>query len=327
MSIQLNNYNFTKINSKDDFKTECLRVFQYQAKNCIIYSKYLSLLKVDPSSIKEIEQIPFLPIEFFKSTKILIGETYDKIFVSSGTGGDRSQHYVKDLSAYEASFTQSFNNIYGDISEHTILALLPSYIEQENSSLVYMVNSLMNLTDQKSSGFYNKNYKDLFLYLKSHSTSKIILFGVGYALLEFGEQFKLHCPDLIVIETGGMKGRRKEITKSKLHAEIQSIFGTKQIHSEYGMTELLSQAYSSGTNNFIPAPWMKIRIRDPYDPFSYVGVGRSGGINIIDLANIHSCSFIESKDIGILNDDESFQILGRFDHSDIRGCNLLADTE
>jgi phenylacetate-coenzyme A ligase PaaK-like adenylate-forming protein len=325
-------YNFSvddifSIKNDTQFNEIALKVFNYQAENNPVYKKYLFHLGTKRSEINTIHQIPFLPIEFFKSHEIITGEKKpEKTFFSSGTTGmERSNHHVSDISIYEKSFLKGFEQNYGKTEDYCILALLPTYLENESSSLVYMVNSLIQKSNHPESGFYLNNIDELAFKLNvlDKSNSKVILIGVSYALLDLAEQFSINLSNTIVMETGGMKGKRKELTKKELHQFLKSKLGVNTIHSEYGMTELLSQAYSSEEGKFMTPAWMKIIIRDTYDPFSLLENGKSGGINIIDLANINSCSFIETKDIGKINEDNSFEVLGRFDYSDIRGCNLL----
>ncbi|PKQ64684.1 acyl transferase [Labilibaculum manganireducens] len=317
------------ITNENDFEKTALRIFQYQATNNIVYKEYLKHLKFDISTVKSLTQIPFLPIDFFKSHKVVsTTKTEQAIFTSSGTTGNlTSRHYVPDLKIYEASFTKGFEQYYGAVSDYCILALLPSYLEREGSSLIYMMEKLIKDSKHEKSGFYLHNHEELIAAIADlkKQNQKILLLGVSFALLDLAEKFQLNLDDVIVMETGGMKGRRKEITREELHAFLTQRLGVEKIHSEYGMTELLSQAYSKGDSLFFTPSWMKILIRDTYDPFSYEQQGRSGGVNVIDLANIHSCSFIETQDLGRIHADGSFEILGRFDHSDIRGCNLLVN--
>lgn len=316
-----------KITGSKEFEQKAIDVFRYQAYNCSVYEKYLDLLECQVDRVNTITKIPFLPISFFKKSKVITGEdNYDKIFFSSGTtGNEQSKHYVSDLTIYEKSFTNSFRNYFGDIENYCILALLPSYLEREGSSLIYMTDKLIYLSKHPDSGFYLDNFELLKDKLESlnNKNQKTILLGVSFALLDFAEKYQMHIDNCIIMETGGMKGRRKEITKDELHKFLCERFGVKRIYSEYGMTELLSQAYSFGKNLFNTPPWMKILIRDIYDPFSYISNNKTGGINVIDLANINSCSFIETQDLGKLYSDNSFEVLGRFDNSDLRGCNLM----
>lgn len=315
------------ISSPTEFLELALDIFQYQAKNNFVYKEYIAYLEKDPKSVQSISEIPFLPIEFFKSRKVVSShQDTQAIFTSSGTSGAfTSRHYVPDLSIYKSSFKCGFEDFYGSVKDYCILALLPSYLEREGSSLIYMMEHLIKDSEHPKSGFYLHNHEELIATIDELKASgvKILLLGVSFALLDLAEKFKLDLNGVIVMETGGMKGRRKEITREELHAFLTSRLGIEKIHSEYGMTELLSQAYSKGNSIFFTPPWMKILIRDAYDPFSYEKMGRSGGVNVIDLANLHSCSFIETQDLGKIHPDGSFEILGRFDHSDIRGCNLL----
>lgn len=325
-------HNFTideifSLENEEQFNQLALRIFHYQAENNEVYKEYLCLLGTNISEIDTIEKIPFLPIEFFKTHRIVTGtHEIQKTFFSSGTTGmDRSNHHISNLKIYEESFIHGFENQYGDIKNYCVLALLPTYLENESSSLVYMVNALIERSGNPHSGFYLNNFSDLIdkLTILEKTGQKTILLGVSYALLDLIDLMSFPLSHTIVMETGGMKGRRKELTKKELHQKLAEGFGLKAIHSEYGMTELLSQAYSKGEGKFRHPAWMKIIIRDTYDPFSYLEKGKSGGINVIDLANIYSCSFIETKDLGKINPDNSFEILGRFDYSDVRGCNLL----
>jgi len=315
------------INSDDQFNDIALRIFNYQAENNPIYKEYLFHLGTKVSLIKSVQEIPFLPIEFYKTHKVITGsEQAVKTFYSSGTAGmERSRHFITDISIYEKSFLTAFKQQYGKLDDFCILALLPTYLENESSSLVYMVNHLIKKSGHPESGFYLQNIEELAFKLKSleQNETKIILIGVSYALIDLAEKFPMNLSNTIIMETGGMKGKRKELTKKELYDFLSSKFEVESIHSEYGMTELLSQAYSSGQGKFHTPPWMKILIRDTYDPFCYLEKEKPGGINIIDLANINSCSFIETQDLGKVNSDNSFEVLGRFDHSDIRGCNLL----
>jgi len=315
------------IKSETVFESLALQIFNLQANCNPVYKDFLTHLKITPSTITSLKEVPFLPIDFFKTHHVICGmQTPEKTFYSSGTTGQiRSNHYISDLSVYEKSFMKGFEQFYGPINDYCILALLPSYLENESSSLVYMTDHLIRLSGHTDSGFYLKNTDELVTKIKhlEDKTQKTILLGVSYALLDLVEKYPLKLKHTIVMETGGMKGRRKELTRDELHKILTSGFGVETIHSEYGMTELLSQAYSKGNGKFYCPPWMKVFIRDTYDPFSFLDAGKSGGINIIDLANINSCSFIETKDLGKINSDGSFEVSGRFDNSDIRGCNLL----
>lgn len=309
------------------FEAFALVVFQHQAKHNAVYKKYLSLLNRNPSEIKKIEDIPFLPIQFFKSHKVVSTENaVEQIFLSSGTTGmTQSKHYVSDVLLYEESYLKGFHHFYGNVEDYVILALLPSYLEREGSSLIYMVEDLIKKSNHVESGFYLHNLSDLKEKLIDLDAKgkKILLIGVSFALLDLIENFQFSLKNTIVMETGGMKGKRKEMIREELHAVLKAGFGVAEIHSEYGMTELLSQGYSKGNGIFKTSPWMKIIIRDTEDPFTLLPTGKAGGINVIDLANINSCSFIATQDLGKIHEDQTFEILGRFDNSDIRGCNLL----
>ena len=317
------------ITSSKDFKTLALEVFRYQAKNNETYSNYLNHLGIIPGNIHQLDRIPFLPIEFFKTHKIITGKDIPgKIFTSSGTtGAGTSKHHVTDINWYRESFTRTFQYFYGNPEQFCILALLPSYLEREGSSLIYMMDYLIRNSNNPASGFYLDKPEVLTekIVRLREQNQKILLFGVSFTLLNLAEKYKPDLSGQIVMETGGMKGRRKEIIREKLHEVLNNAFNTKVIHSEFGMTELLSQAYSKGDGIFHTPPWMKVLIRDSFDPFIYVKKGQSGGINIIDLANYNSCSFIETRDLGRLLPDGGFEILGRFDSSDIRGCNLMVE--
>lgn len=308
------------------FESVALEVFQYQSAHCAVYSEFIQSLGIKPISIQKVSDIPFLPIQFFKTHSVISGEQDPQItFSSSATGGVQSRHSVTDLSVYEESFRKSFKKFYGDIEQYAILALLPSYLEREGSSLIYMVDDLIRKSGNSRSGYFLYDHEKLYQALESlkSKNTPIILIGVTYALLDFAEQYQLDFPDLIVMETGGMKGKRKELIREELHALLCRGFGINAIHSEYGMTELLSQAYSKGDGIFECPPWMRVAIRDINDPFELLGAGKTGGINVIDLANLNSCSFIATQDLGRLNRDGHFEVLGRFDNSDVRGCNLM----
>ena len=314
------------IQTPQDFKKVALDVFTFQYENVNVYRQFCEALKVNPKQISTISEIPFLPIQFFKSHTIIAeGDKPETIFSSSGTTGSvTSKHYVASTKLYEESFNKAFQNQYGNPTDYTILALLPSYLEREGSSLIYMVDSLIKQSENEHSGFYLDDMNALMekLTLLEAKGQKTILLGVSYALLDLIEAQSFQLKNTIIMETGGMKGRRKEMIKEELHEVLQRGFGVSEIHSEYGMTELLSQAYSTGNGIFTCPPWMKILTRDTEDPFTYVD-GKTGGINVIDLANLYSCSFIATQDLGKLHKNNSFEVLGRFDDSDIRGCNLM----
>ncbi|NJM78631.1 MAG: acyl transferase [Flavobacterium sp.] len=333
------------ISNKRDFEKLALKVFRYQFDANKVYNEFCTLLKKDKSNVKKILDIPFLPIQFFKSHKILSSsEPIQEIFTSSGTtspltpkGGMlnepiRSKHFVTDVSIYEQSYRKGFSEFYGNIEDYCVLALLPSYLERDGSSLIYMVDDLIKSSNHPDSGFYLNNYDQLLEKLQKlhRENQNIVLIGVTYALLDLIEYAQsISFPlwelgsSLIIMETGGMKGKRKEIIREELHEILCQGFGVPVIHSEYGMTELLSQAYSLGNGIFECPPWMQILTRDTEDALTYVEYGKTGGINVIDLANINSCSFIATQDLGKKYPNHSFEVLGRFDNSDIRGCNLM----
>jgi hypothetical protein len=306
-----------------------LEIFHYQAEENPVYIEYVNLICKDISKVKHYSQIPFLPIEFFRTKDVITGNgQVQKIFRSSGTTGLlQSRHNVTDLSVYEKSAIRSFEQFYGDVSEFTFLALLPSYLEREDSSLVYMTNLFISRSNFKDDcGFFLDDFEDLITRLKKLSTDKsrkVLLLGVSFALLDLAEKIDFPMNEIIVMETGGMKGRRKEIIREELHEILCKKMQAKKIHSEYGMTELLTQSYSQGDGIYRCPAWMKVIIREMNDPLAFAEEGRSGGINIIDLANINSCSFIATQDVGRCFTNGSFEVSGRFDHSDTRGCNLL----
>ena len=315
------------INSATAFEAQAIAIFKEQAAHCAVYKSYLYHLGIAPAEIKQVEDIPFLPISFFKTHEVLSDSHQPEIvFSSSGTTGMvQSKHLVTDVKVYEDSFNKAFSQFYGSIEDTCLLALLPSYLERDGSSLIYMVDALLQQSKHPASGYFLHNYEELHHTLQQLQSAgqKTILIGVTYALLDFLEAYPLNFPELIVMETGGMKGKRKEMVREELHEVLKEGFGVSAIHSEYGMTELLSQAYSAGEGIFNCPPWMKIVLRDTNDPLSLLKNQQTGGINVIDLANFNSCSFIATQDLGRLHADGSFEVLGRFDHADIRGCNLL----
>jgi phenylacetate-coenzyme A ligase PaaK-like adenylate-forming protein len=315
------------IDNKVEFKEVALAVFKHQFQNNKVYRSFCDLLYIHPSDVREVEEIPFLPIEFFKSREVLSSkEEVEIVFSSSGTTGSlTSKHLLTDVSVYEESYLKGFHHFYGDIKDYAVLALLPNYLERTGSSLVHMVNDLISKSQNQHSGFYLHNLDELAQKLKQldQSGQKVLLIGVSFALLDLIEQTQFQLKNTIVMETGGMKGQRKEMIRQELHQVLQEGFGVDTIHSEYGMTELLSQGYSKGKGIFNCPPWMKILIRDTEDALSIQSNGLSGGINVIDLANYNSCSFIATQDLGKVFEDGSFEVIGRFDHSDIRGCNLM----
>lgn len=315
------------IKSQKEFEDLALKIFKFQFENNKVYRSFCDLLYKNPSDVKTIFEIPFLPIQFFKSHHVL--SSNDEIvqtFTSSGTSGNQtSKHFVTDLIVYEKSFNKGFEQFYGNIKDYTVLALLPSYLEREGSSLIYMVEHLIKASNKPKSGFYLNNLSELkeTLIELDSKNEKVLLIGVSFALLDLVELHLFNLKNTIVMETGGMKGRRKELIRQELHNILKKGFGVNKIHSEYGMTELLSQAYSKGNGIFECPNWMKILTRDTEDALTILPPGKTGGINVIDLANINSCSFIATQDLGKTYDNGSFEIIGRFDNSDIRGCNLM----
>ena len=315
------------IKTEAEFNALALQVFGFQFENNPVYRSFCDLLYKNPSDIKTIEEIPFLPIQFFKSHHVISSsKNIKKTFTSSGTTGSiTSKHHITDLSIYKESFKKGFHSFYGDIKEYVVLALLPSYLEREGSSLIYMVDSLIKASNHKYSGFYLNNLHEISTTLKrlDKQGKKVLLVGVSFALLDLVEAYSFNLNNTIVMETGGMKGRRKELIREELHNLLKSGFGVNTIHSEYGMTELLSQAYSKGHGVFNCPNWMRILTRETEDALTLTAPGKTGGLNVIDLANINSCSFIATQDLGRVSKDKSFEIIGRFDTSDIRGCNLM----
>lgn len=333
--------------SSSDFDRCAMETFHYQAQHNLIYKKYLELLKCNPEAIQIISEIPFLPIEFFKTHEVTVqhqpltnlrsaGQASNHLptaigtrtFTSSGTTGQEvSKHIVNDISIYEKSFRKGFEMFYGPAADYCILALLPSYLERKGSSIVYMMDALIKDSQHPQSGFYLDDFDKLHgvLKLMREKKQKTLLLGVTYALLDFAEQHQIDFPSLIVMETGGMKGKREEMIRSEVHEILKKGFGVEHIHSEYGMTELLSQAYSKGEGIFNSPPWMKLIIHQQHDLFSEEETGKTGVISVIDLANIHSCAFITTQDVGRVHADGSFEVLGRTDFSDVRGCNLMVE--
>jgi phenylacetate-coenzyme A ligase PaaK-like adenylate-forming protein len=315
------------ISSQKQFEKIALKVFRFQYENNVVYRTFCDHLKTDPQKVKSLTQIPFLPIQFFKShTVVSNSDSAQVTFTSSGTTGMiTSKHIVTDVTLYEESYRKGFSQFYGNIEDYAVLALLPSYLEREGSSLIYMVEDLIKLSNHPESGFYLHNHEELTQKLieLDQSGQNTILIGVTYALLDLIEKNSFKLQNTIIMETGGMKGKRKEMIREELHKELCNGFGVSAIHSEYGMTELLSQAYSLGEGIFECPSWIQILVRDTEDALTYVKEGKTGGINVIDLANINSCSFIATQDLGKKYPNNSFEVLGRFDNSDIRGCNLM----
>jgi phenylacetate-coenzyme A ligase PaaK-like adenylate-forming protein len=313
------------IKNDAEFEMLALSIFDYQMESNSIYAPYAALI-LKGKAPNNIFEIPFLPISFFKTEQIICqGRPVEEVFLSSGTTGDQSKHLVSDISLYRESYLKAFELFYGDITQYCILSLLPNYREREGSSLIYMVDDLISKSKHEQSGFYLNDYESLSKRLQKleKEGQKTILFGVSYALLDLAEQFPQKLEHTIIIETGGTKGKRKEMLKEELHQNLKAAFSLEVIHSEYGMSELLSQSYSNGEGIFKSPPWKKVLIRDTNDPLSIIGDNKTGGINIIDLANIYSCPFIATQDLGKTFENGTFTVLGRFDNSDLRGCNLL----
>ena len=316
-----------KIQNEHQFSEVALAVFQHQFKHNKVYRSFCDLLFIHPSDVSKVEEIPFLPIQFFKSRKVLSSlDEIQETFTSSGTtGGSTSKHLVTNINLYKESYLKGFAHFYGNIEEYTVLALLPNYLERQGSSLVFMVADLIEKSKKAESGFYLDNVQELAnkLLELNRNGQKTLLIGVSFALLDLIEMQQFNLKNTIIMETGGMKGRRKELIREELHTILQNGFGVTEIHSEYGMTELLSQGYSRGNGIFETPPWMKILTRDTEDALSINASGKNGGVNVIDLANYNSCSFIATQDLGKVYENETFEVLGRFDNSDIRGCNLM----
>lgn len=315
------------ISGHKQFEKTALKVFRHQYENNTVYREFCDLLQIDKSNVKSLYKIPFLPIQFFKSHNVVSNTNpVQETFTSSGTTGMiTSRHLVTDIALYEESYRKAFSQFYGNIEDYVILALLPSYLERQGSSLIYMVKDLIELSKNANSGFYLHNYDELIqkLITLDQQGQNVILIGVTYALLDLIEKQHFQFNNIVIMETGGMKGKRKEMIREELHDQLCNGFGVSGIHSEYGMTELLSQAYSLGNGIFECPTWMQTLIRDTEDPLTYIDNGKTGGINIIDLANINSCSFIATQDLGKKYNNNSFEVLGRFDNADIRGCNLM----
>lgn len=320
--------NIFKIKNNTDFEDSAFKIFKFQFENNKVYRSFCDLLYKNPSDISALKDIPFIPIQFFKTHNILSSTAaVQKIFSSSGTtGSTTSKHLITDLNIYKQSFNEGFNQFYGNIEDYTVLALLPSYLEREGSSLIYMVASLIKQSKKPKSGFYLDNLSQLtetLIQLEALG-EKVLLIGVSFALLDLVDFHQFKLKNTIVMETGGMKGRRKELIRAELHDILKTGFGVNEIHSEYGMTELLSQGYSKGHGVFNCPPWMKILTRDPEDALTIQTEGKTGGINVIDLANVNSAAFIATQDLGKIISENTFEVIGRFDNSDIRGCNLMA---
>lgn len=318
---------FDEIQSPAQFERHALALFLYQYENNNVYRSYCDLINCSPSEVKNTASIPFLPIQFFKTHTVICGTKKPKDFFASSrtTGQQPSKHYITEINLYVRSFVKGFTSCYGAIENYALLALLPTYIERNDSSLVYMTQHLIDQSKHPDSGFYLDDIDTLHKQL--HKLEKVgqptILLGVSFALLNCIEQLKWNLKNTVVMETGGMKGMRKEWVRDALHQQLQKGFGVANIHAEYGMTELFSQAYSSGKGFFKTPPWMKVIIRSTEDPFELLGNNKTGALNIIDLANVDSCAFIATEDLGKTHQGETFEVLGRFDHAEIRGCNLM----
>ncbi len=315
------------VKSSEDFKNKALNLFRFQFEHNKVYRTFCDLTNRHPSDVKNLNEIPFLPIELFKTHQVISVKTLPKTyFVSSGTTGKNSRHWIHSTNLYEDAFKLGFSRVYGDPSNWVIMGLLPSYLEQKNASLVYMVDRLIKASGHEESGFFLDNYEalnDNILWAQQKG-KKCWIIGVSYALLDWASKSPINLGNAVLVETGGMKGRRQEITRAALHQELKHAFGLDEIHSEYGMTELLSQAYATKDGVFQAPPWMKIRIRSTENPMDVSDIG-SGCLNIIDLANKYSCAFIATQDLGKKVPNGGFEVLGRFDHADIRGCNLMVN--
>jgi hypothetical protein len=317
-----------KVTDAQSFERVALEIFRFQAAECPVYREYLTLLGIGIEGVGDIFSIPFMPVSFFRDHAVMTGGGEpERIFLSSGTAAMRpGRHMVRELALYDMSLERAFTIFYGDPSHYAIMGLLPSYLEREGSSLIYMVSRLMARSGNKYGGFFLDDYAGLLQSIEKSRAAglKVLLIGVTFALLDLAERCPGDYVDVIIMETGGMKGRRREMVREELHEVLRSAFGVPSVHSEYGMTELLSQAYSKGEGLFMTPPWMKVLIRDSHDPMSHTDeAGASGGISVIDLANIWSCSFIATADLGRMHEDGYFEVQGRFDEADLRGCNLL----
>ncbi len=316
-----------EVSTEAELLSLSLEVFAYQFKNSPVYRTFCEYLGKNPACVRRIEDIPFLPIELFKTKEIKTRTSADEVcFKSSGTTGSQvSKHYVADPQIYRNSFIKGFHKFYGPISDYCLLALLPSYLERQDSSLIYMVRDLIEQSGHPKSGFYLDDYELLARTLKEldKQGTPVLLIGVSFALFDLADRYPMSLVNTIVMETGGMKGRREEMIRNELHDHLKKSWGLREIHSEYGMTEMLSQAYARRSGIFYSPSWMRVLIRDPEDPLQILDTENTGGINVIDLANLYSCSFIATQDLGKLYPDGGFEVLGRFDHSDVRGCNLM----
>jgi hypothetical protein len=319
--------NFWEIGSQSTFEMLALKTFYFQYENNKVYRSFCDLINCNPAEVTAVKDIPYLPISFFKSKKVCCFESDNASFFSSSTttGGSPSKHYYHQLKDYQISFRKGFEHFFGAIEDFTVLALLPSYLERSGSSLIYMADDMIRKSQKTESGFYLNQLESLkkIIMQQEKKEQKTLLLGVSFALLDLVEQYSFDLEHTWIMETGGMKGRRKEVTREALHSQLKKGFGVSKIYSEYGMTELLSQAYSIGKGIFECPPWMRVAARENQDPFNLLPWGQSGGLNIIDLANRDSCAFIATEDLARIHSDKRFEVLGRLDASEIRGCNLM----
>ncbi len=319
--------NFWEIDSQSTFEMLALKTFYFQYENNKVYRSFCDLINCNPAEVTAVKDIPYLPISFFKSKKVCCFESDNASFFSSSTttGGSPSKHYYHQLKDYQISFRKGFEHFFGAIEDFTVLALLPSYLERSGSSLIYMADDMIRKSQKTESGFYLNQLESLkkIIMQQEKKEQKTLLLGVSFALLDLVEQYSFDLEHTWIMETGGMKGRRKEVTREALHSQLKKGFGVSKIYSEYGMTELLSQAYSIGKGIFECPPWMRVAARENQDPFNLLPWGQSGGLNIIDLANRDSCAFIATEDLARVHSDKRFEVLGRLDASEIRGCNLM----
>jgi hypothetical protein len=327
MDFQINDKNSIFSIDVNNFNNVALELYFFQAKKNEVYKKYHHYLGVDPNNIQNIQQIPFLPVEFFRTQKVVCqGFDFPYEFYSSGTTSTKvSKHYVSDIELYRESLIRGFRLFFGNPSDYSIFSLIPSFQSNPHSSLGFMANELIKKSGNKYSGHYLNDFKKLnsAIYYAMKDKSRIFILGLSYALVDFFSKYQFNLPDAIIMETGGMKGRKEEITRQELHKFIAGRTNKMEIQSEYGMTELFSQAYSYGKGIFKPVPWLRVMISEQNDPFSMADPGENGLINIIDLANIHTCSFIATKDTGRMISENEFEVSGRVDNSDVRGCSLM----
>ena len=317
------------LRTNDAFRAKAMDLFHHQREHNAVYKAFIAHLNRDVSKIQQPEEIPFLPVEVFKTHRVVTGSFDAQLTFSSSTTTSQTPalHHIADAALYERSFMDGFERIYGHPSNYTVLALLPGYLERSGSSLVHMVDALVRASNDTSSGFYLYDHAALAeVIAKAPHNRTVLLFGVTHALLDFAAAYPLSHPRLLVMETGGMKGRREELTREAVHAQLRNAFHGASVHSEYGMTELLSQAYAADDHRFTCPPWMRVFIRETDDPFALCDVGKTGRIQVIDLANQHSCAFLATGDLGRMFDDNRFEVLGRFDHAEVRGCSLMIES-